>query len=410
MHRFKIGTIPRNIARAVSICSALSGLAHAQTAPTSDELLGTISSELPSFIQVSDLILSAPSVSESRGYKRLIYDFDIAISAAEQLYSEIREVGPFAVIIPTMKQGATLRLTGLLDLTSNGETWIAGINLGEGLEKFGKPIDRFGQPALVSGDPEAEARLALMRNEAGAAELEELRQEIDATVVALRYEGDALLIAERERGAARLLAIIAEHATKRGELITRQRQQISELETGLASERQSLNRQVASAEGIRQLQARLADTLQEIAANEAASIRVFADMRNQRVRLLETLPTEWVGIVHCTDDANPLSANSTTLEIEFDRVLASGFRAKFFANGRSHQQSGAVTILNETISFPLRLKFSPPDLSGYNEALLPDGFTLELAANGQMRGSEVMMVRWNRNEPSPSTCTFNLSG
>lgn len=398
----------------LTVWALLYGTAQSQTYPNANELLGSVSAHLPPFLRADDLALAKPSISESGGHKRLIYKFDVAISATEPLFFKTREVGPFAIVIPTMQQDSTLRLTGLLDLTFKDGDWNTGISLDQDLEKLGRPIDRFGLLALISGDPESEAKVALLRGEVEAAALKALGLEINAKIAELRTAGEAQVLAERQRGAAELLAVIADHATKRGSLIAKQRQQIAELETGLAAERQSLTRQVAAAEDVRQLQTRLQGALQIITVNELASLAAFTKLRSERLRFLDALPKEWTGIVQCTDDSNPLNTKSTPLTIGFGRVLASGFSADFYPrnNSKSGGWDGAIVIEDKAFVFPLHLKFSAPGLNGSRgNRLLPDNFSLELSADGMMHGTEPMMVKWSKSSIAlPTTCIFDLSG
>ncbi len=389
--------------------------ARAQPAPDQAQMLAAVSEAFPAYLKVDDLVLAAPSVSESGGRRREIYKFDVAVSGRVPLFSIVREVGPFVIVVPTLSPGESLRFTGVLDSTLIDGRRDVAVGLDQDIAAPGRPLDRFGRPALIAGDPQTQARLAQVSAGVEAEMLAEARRETEARLQALRTEGEARLQAERARNAADLLDIIAAHAEKRGALIAEQRQQISELETGLAIERQNLERQVAAAENVQQLQARLAASLGEIAAAEAAAINRFTEMRRQRVRLLDALPKSWAGDVTCVDDANANNRTSATLEIVFDRVLASGFPAGFRPNsiGRnSFQVPGVVAILDDTIAFPLHLKFTARGLNNRrDDAVIPDSFSLTLSADGRMRGSEKMAIRWDRaREASLSTCSFELSG
>jgi hypothetical protein len=388
------------------------GQVLAQAPPNNNQLRATVASMLPDFLEIDDFEVSPPSVSSSGNRKRLIYKFKTSLTSTEDLYSVVREVGAFFVVVPTLGKKNPIRVSGVLDLTENGETWTKGVSFSLGFEKYGRPIDRFGGPALIAGDPAGEARLTLIQAQSEAEQLANLQKEIDAKIAAMRAKGDAQLQAERERAAADMLEVIAEHARKRGELIAKQREEIARLETRIDLMRQRLVSQITKAADLKQMQVRLNQLLVDIAKNEEQAIREFVVMRESRKRMLEDLPEKWVGVVRCTNDANPENTVSTTLEISVESIQSSSFSVSYSVNDlhSSYVRSGAAVILNETIAFPLQIEFSAPGVNGLGKALMPEGFRLDLTADGRLNGAQTMAVRWTRDKSVPTTCQFDLSG
>lgn len=388
------------------------GQVFAQAPPNNNELRADVASMLPDFLEIDDFEVSPPSVSSSGNRKRLIYKFELSLTATEDLYSAVREVGAFFVVVPTLAKKNPIRVSGVLDLTENGGTWNKGVSFSLGFDKYGRPLDWFGGPALIAGDPAGEAKLALIQAQSEAEQLANLQKEIDAKITVMRTKGEAQLQAERKRAAADILEVIAEHARKRGELIAKQHEEIAQLETRIDVLRQRLVSQIAKAADLKQMQVRLNELLAEIAANEEQAIREFVLMRENRKRILEDLPKKWVGVVRCTNDENPKNTVSTTLEISVESLQSSSFSVSYSVNDlhSSYVRSGAAVILNETIAFPLQIEFSAPGVNGLGKALMPEGFRLDMTAEGRLHGSQTMAARWTRDKSVPTTCQFDLSG
>lgn len=393
----------------VVICfSGFSVYAQTPDAPTEAEVLAIISSEVPDYFEVSDLALSAPSTSGAAGRMRFIYSFGLGISAKEQLYSITREIGPFAIVLPTIGEGDLQRISGVLDMSKIDEAWTSGVSIEQDIEKFGLPIDQFGQPVLIAGDPETETRLAQLRAEKISQAAELVRTEIAAEEAELRAVASENLAAERAKNAAEILEIIADHATRRGNLIATQRQQIAELETGLAIERQNLLRQVNAAQEVLALQNALLASLATIAAIDAEALEAFTNMRAERLRLLDALPKRWAGIVNCADNNAPEKTITRTIEIEVQSVQSSGFSIRVEVDRSG--SSGQISILDDVIAFPMRLGFSIPGADRSRNGI-PDSFVLELSSDGKMKGTAPYQVMWSGDTLSSQlTCAFEISG
>lgn len=411
-------------------------LAQAQEMPIVPEIQGYISTNLPNYFQLENLTLGPPSESGPPDRRRLVYRFDAQLSAKVSLYAPTREEGPFVLLIGTVAEDGVVHATGMLDLSWNGTAWSAGVSLDQDLTKFGLPINRFGQPALVAGEAETRAKLALITSEIEASAISAARETLEAQLAALKASGDASqdierkaaeaeIAEEKKKNAAAMLDLIAQHAsdmadaklknaaeledlntkhaTERGNLIAAQRTDIAELETSLATQQESLVKQVQSAEMTIRLQEKLAADLQTVTANFAESLANFSTMRKSRIDFLQTLPDVWSGTVDCVNGTgNTAVVESFPVVFELSEATSNGFGVRALLS-HSNVGEGKVAILDGNLTFPLQLHFAFERLA---QGKLPQQFDLTLSTvDGIMSGKQFIVYE---NGPT-RTCSFSLS-
>ncbi len=193
--------------------------AIAQAPPEPEELAERLAGQLPPFWSVDEFRLTAQSDLGDAARPRFVVRFEAEAAPVTPLFAQIEQQDPFVVVAPTHDEGLARTLYGIIDLSFRAGVWSGEVEIENPVSGLGRPADLFDRPVLVLGDPEAEARIAQMREQregnlvaAFERQLTVLRNEHEATLAQLRRDQEATLEAARREHAAALARLTGAQA------------------------------------------------------------------------------------------------------------------------------------------------------------------------------------------------------
>ena len=191
--------------------------AMAQALPEAEELAGRVGEQLPPYWSVAEFRLIAQSDLGDAARPRSVIRFEADAAPTSPLFVQVEQQDPFVIVAPTHDEGGLRTLYGVIDLTFRAGVWSGEAEIENPVSGLGRPADLFDRPILVLGDPEADARIAQMREsrESNAVarferQLTLMRDEHEAALAQLRQEQELVLETARREHAAALVRLTGE--------------------------------------------------------------------------------------------------------------------------------------------------------------------------------------------------------
>lgn len=246
----------------ISLASMLlATTALAQALPESDDLSDRVAESLPSYWAVNDFRLIAQTDLGDAARPQALLRFEADAAPTGPLYTRVDEQEPFAIIALTQGDEETRTLYGVMDLSYRAGAWTGEVEIENPVDGLGRPADLFDRPTLVMGDPEADERIA------------QLREQREANAVA-RFEREMMTL--RNEHAAALQELRQENAT--------------ELETAQRDHAAALSRMRSTQEEEREAaEERHEATMRELARQHDAAL---AEMRTEHAETVAALEQE----------------------------------------------------------------------------------------------------------------------
>lgn len=452
-----------SIIRAIIVAMVFAAPVAAQELPEDSELAHRVSSEIPSWWEVTAFREIASSNVGDVAQPRALVRFEVDVSPTANLFYEVDRMRPFVMITSTHPAEEERVLYGVMELRYRAGEWSSSVQIENPVDELGVPRDMFAEPTLVVGSPEAETAISdlqMARESRAVAEFEraltdlqnehqaamqELRATQAAELAALESGHDEELarrqhelqqeltdltegletrveeardvhdqtLAELERGqAAELENIRVEYARQRSALREELDAEIAALEVELAAEIERLERRLASSEEAQRLQAAYLESIE--ARNEAAGAvqTAMETAMARRVSLLQMLPTQYRGGVRCRDETGRFD-QSWQLAFDVSDVNPSGMHGRFGINETPDHplRWNSVGIANlvirsEELALPLDARLSLADAEDAEH--LPATVDVSISEALVISGAETDV--WTIDGQSTSvTCVYELS-
>lgn len=273
--------------------------ALSQTLPDQDELSERVAESLPSYWTVTEFRQVAQTDLGDAARPQALIRFEADSIPTMPLYTQVDEQDPFAIIVPTQSDEEARILYGVMDLSYRAGAWSGDVQIENSVEELGQPADLFDRPTLVMGDPEADKRIAQLREQREVnavarferemntlqnqheAALQEIQQEHETELAAARRDHAAALSRMRSTQEAERSAIEARHEATMRDLARDHESALTEMRAEHAAEVSALEQEQEALEGgleerVAELRARQAEELETATAEHESTMRALA--------------------------------------------------------------------------------------------------------------------------------------
>lgn len=308
----------------VSLASMLfATTALSQALPDQDELSERVAERLPSYWTVTGFRQVAQTDLGDAARPQALIRFEADSVPTGPLYTRVDEQEPFAIIVPTQSDEEARILYGVMDLSYRAGAWSGDVEIENSVDGLGQPADLFDRPTLVMGDPEADKRIAQLReqretnavarferemnslqNEHKAA-LQEIQQENETELAAARRDHAAALSRMRSTQVEERSAIEARHEATISDLARDHETALTEMRVEHAAEVSALEQEQEALEGgleerVAELRARQAEELETATAEHESTMRALA--QEHRMALQDARASQDAAIVSLERD------------------------------------------------------------------------------------------------------------
>jgi len=196
--------------------------------PHVDDLVARVNQQLPGFWEIGDFRIVAKAAQGDPISPRTLIRFEADAGPKADLFMVTGDsVGPFTVVVKTLKKDFSRTLYGTMQLSYRAGQWHGEAVIENPVDQLGQPMDFFPKPTLELGSERQTEILAAMRSEAVEVAYAEMEAELRRISAKQEEQADRL----RAEAAASLRRLEQEHVTRLESQSESNRKALTEIET-----------------------------------------------------------------------------------------------------------------------------------------------------------------------------------